>query len=214
MKLLASALWLLLCLCSFAHAEEFSARIIAVIDGDTVLALKGAQKIKIRLANIDAPEKGQDFGSASRQSLLDMVLRKQVMVDSQALDAYGRVVAELRIDGRSVNEEQVRRGMAWEYSHYHSDKRYIALQREARDARRGLWVQTNPAPPWEWRKAHAASSALQHVAVPTYACGRKRHCAQMVLCDEAYFYLIRCGVKSLDKNGDGVPCESLCAPRR
>lgn len=204
-------LWLLLSASNAAHGEEFMAKVIAVMDGDTVLALRGAQKIKIRLANIDAPEKGQDFGTESRQALLDMVLRKQVRVNTQAIDSYGRVVAELSVDGRSVNEEQVRRGLAWEYMHFHGDQAFSVLQKEAQAARRGLWMQPDPTPPWEWRKTHAATKPLRPVTEKDYACGRKQRCAQMRSCDEANFYLIRCGVKSLDRNGDGVPCASLCA---
>lgn len=211
MKILLVALWLL-CTFSVAHAEEFIAKVIAVMDGDTVLVLRGAQKIKIRLANIDAPEKAQEFGKESRQALLNMVLKKQVRVNSRAIDDYGRVVAGLNVDGRSVNEEQVRRGMAWQYSYFHSDKTLLALQSEAQAARRGLWVQASPTPPWEWRKIHAAMNPLQAVAARDYACGSKHRCAQMRSCDEARFFLARCGVKSLDNNGDGVPCESLCAP--
>lgn len=213
MKIFLAALWLF-CGFSAAYGEEFNARIIAVMDGDTVLALKGADKIKIRLADIDAPEKAQEFGMESRQALIKMVLRKQVRVNSRAIDSYGRTVAELSVDGRSVNEEQVRSGMAWEYSHFHSDKHFIALQNEAQHARRGLWAQADPVPPWEWRKTHAASNPVRPVAMRDYMCGSKHRCAQMRSCDEAYFFLTRCGVKSLDRNGDGVPCESLCASRK
>jgi endonuclease YncB( thermonuclease family) len=145
---------LLLLFINCAHAEEYDARIIAVMDGDTVLALKGGQKIKVRLANIDAPEKDQAYGMASRQAMVDRTLKKWVHVKTQAIDKYGRTVAELSIDGHSINEEQVQNGMAWEYSHYHSNKTYIALEAEARSAHRGLWADANPTPPWEWRKAH------------------------------------------------------------
>ena len=61
-----------------AHAEEFNARVIAVMDGDTVLLLRDGKKIKVRLANIDAPESDQEFGKESRQALVDRVLKKQV----------------------------------------------------------------------------------------------------------------------------------------
>lgn len=145
---------LLVCMLVTARAEEFSARVIVVIDGDTVLVLRGAQKIKIRLANIDAPEKDQPFGMASRQALMDMALKKNVLVTTRATDKYGRTVADLSVDGRSVNEEMVQLGMAWEYSYYHRDKLYRALQRDAREVRRGLWAEDSPTPPWVWRKAH------------------------------------------------------------
>lgn len=159
-------------------AEQFTARVIWVTDGDTVLVVRncagnrpgtaanqrrtpcrGAQKIKIRLADIDAPEKAQNYGMASRDSLMAMVLHKEVQVNALALDKYQRTVALLKVDGLNVNEEQVRQGMAWEYSHYHSDRHYIALQQEARRAGRGLWAQPNPTPPWQWRSRHVTGEA-------------------------------------------------------
>jgi endonuclease YncB( thermonuclease family) len=192
-------------------AEQFTAKVIWVMDGDTVLVLKGGQKIKIRLANIDAPEKDQDYGTASRDSLIGLVQRKEVRVDTLALDKYGRTVALLHVDGVNVDEEQVRRGMAWEYSHYHSDRRYIALQQEARQAGRGLWAQPNPTPPWQWRKQNVAHPDVLPVLKPgDYSCGTKHHCSQMRSCNEAHYYLTVCGVRALNPEGDGVPCRNLC----
>lgn len=162
-----------------AGAEGFSARVIAVLDGDTVLVLReggsGAagdmsasplrgvrdgQRIKVRLAMIDAPEKDQEYGLASKRALDELVLRKQVQVTTQALDDYGRTVALLEVAGLNVNKEQVRRGMAWNYSHFFRDPRYRALQEEAQQARRGLWQQDDPTPPWKWRKTHPHDAAI------------------------------------------------------
>ncbi|MDD5181014.1 MAG: thermonuclease family protein [Gallionellaceae bacterium] len=207
----AFILLLLACAFNTAHAEEFTAKVIAVLDGDTVLVKRAGGLVKIRLAEIDAPEKSQEHGMDSKQSLSDLVLDKQVNVNSRAVDDYGRMVAHLTANGRSVNEEQVRRGMAWEYSNYHSNKVYLALQDEAQNAKRGLWAQASPTPPWQWRKAHPATQAPPHATAQGYSCGSKRHCSQMASCNEAHFYLTHCGMKSLDKNGNGVPCESLCA---
>ena len=139
------------------------------------------------------------------------VLKKQVHVNSHAMDNYGRMIAELSVDGRSVNEDMVRSGMAWEYSHFHSNKHYLALQSDAQHAHRGLWALADkPVPPEQWRKLHpSADHSVKH----NDACGKKRHCSQMRSCEEAIFYLSQCGVKSLDGNGDGVPCESLCPHR-
>lgn len=210
-----------------ALADAFAAKVLWVIDGDTVIVLRGcekdtrdakatrhlpcagSQKFKIRLANIDAPEKDQQGGAASRQSLADLVLHQEVRASSQAVDQYGRMVATLSLDGANVNEEQVRRGMAWEYSNHHGNKRYVALERAAREARRGLWARPDPIPPWQWRKLHPPDAA----AMSRSACGSKRHCSQMTSCAEARRYLARCGVKSLDGNGDGIPCEALCAAK-
>ncbi len=218
-----------LCCCMVlgAQAETFSAKVIAVMDGDTVMVLReggsgGGQRIKVRLANIDAPEKDQPFGKQSRDSLLEMIGKRQVQIDSLAVDQYGRVVGLISADGRNVNQEQVRRGMAWEYSHYHADKTYVDLQRAAQQAHRGLWAQSSPQAPWQWRKLHPSIKPMpkinQHLPAPVMLydmeCGRKRRCSQMVSCDEAYFYFTFCGVSTLDGNHDGVPCENSCEGKR
>lgn len=246
---------LLCCIAVGAQAETFTAKVIGVLDGDTVLILReggseaaghppasplrglhNGRAVKVRMANIDAPEvghagmggkppnsqKSQAFGKQSRESLLEMVGKKQVQIDSQAVDQYGRIVGLISVDGRNVNQEQVKRGMAWEYSHYHSDKTYLSLQSDAQQAQRGLWAQTNPQAPWQWRKLHPsvkpavpnqlpASQRVVPVMLYDMECGKKRHCSQMSSCDEALFYLTRCGVKELDRNRDGKPCESLCS---
>ena len=210
---------------------------IAVLDGDTVLVRRVGGLLKIRLAEIDAPEKAQASGETSKRSLSDMVMGKQVKFVSEAMDQYGRMVAHLSVDGLDVNAEQIRRGMAWaaagwrqsrraptgvslagKYSSFHSNKGLVALQREAMQVPRGLWAQSNPTPPWEWRKLHpstkpgAGSATVQ--ADPPTGCGEKKHCSQMTSCKEARFYQTQCGVKSLDGDGDGMPCESLCTPQK
>ena len=210
---------LLLCLFNTAQAEEFITKIIVVIDGDTVVIRRAGGILKIRLAEIDAPEKAQPFGEEATQSLSDMVLRKQVKVTSRAVDKYGRMVANLSINGFDVNAEQVRRGMAWEY---HSSKDLLALQEEAKNASRGLWSQSNPIPPWEWRKQHpstwsgATSSGTmrKNPTSPDSACGKKRRCSQMASCEEAMYYLKVCGIRRLDRSHDGVPCKKLCEGKK
>jgi len=189
-------------------AKEFDARVVAVMDGDTVMVIHNGKKIRIRLLNIDAPESAQPFGKESRQALLERVLKKQVHVNSRAMDAYGRMVAEISVDGHNVNEEQVRSGMAWEYSHFHRDKRYLALQREAQNSHRGLWgASVRPIQPEQWRKLHPSKTgSAQHKP----GCAKKYRCSQMDSCAEAYFYWKQCNVKSLDGNGNGVPCDNLC----
>ena len=153
-----------------AHAEQFYGRVIVVIDGDTVLVLKRGHPLKVRLADIDAPEVAhpgrggqpsdfQPYGPESTAALKRMVLHKRVRVETLAIDKYGRTIA-LLYDGKiNVNEEMVRRGMAWEYSHYHSDRRFIALQQQAQQAKRGLWRQHDPTPPWQWRLRHVTGKA-------------------------------------------------------
>jgi len=142
------------CLALNVQAETFKASVIAVFDGDTLLVLRGAQKIKVRLLAIDAPEKEQPYGKRSRRALCQLVCKREVQIETQAVDQYQRLLGILYADGLNVNQEQVRRGMAWEYSHYHSDRTFLELQREARLARRGLWQDDAPQAPWQWRKSH------------------------------------------------------------
>ena len=204
-----------------AQAETFSAKVIVVMDGDTVMVLRDGHKTKIRLANIDAPEKDQPFGKQSRDSLVELVGKKQVHVESQAVDQYGRIIGLISADGYNVNQEQVQRGFAWEYSHFHTDKTYISLQSDAQKARRGLWAQTNPQEPWQWRKLHPSVKPAPQSRRGTYSeatpvmlydmqCGNKQRCSEMNSCDEARFYFTRCGVRTLDGDHDGEPCASLC----
>jgi endonuclease YncB( thermonuclease family) len=226
---------------NLAQGAEFTAKVIAVLDGDTVLVKGGNSLKKIRMAGIDAPEKAQTFGETSRRSLTEMVLGKQVKIASEAVDQYGRMVARLSVDGLDVNAEQIRRGMAWaatgwrqsrrapvgvplagENSRFHNNRELLALQEEAKQAPRGLWAQSDPMPPWEWRKLHPSvlsepppSSVAATVArVPADpACARKR-CSEMASCEEARRYFNQCGGKLLDGDGDRLPCEKLCAPQR
>ncbi|MEQ1674482.1 MAG: thermonuclease family protein, partial [Candidatus Nitrotoga sp.] len=203
---------LLFCVSALASGEEYSGRVISVLDGDTVLVSRDDRPqapIKIRLANIDAPEKDQEYGMASRQSLLGMVLNKPVQVVTQAVDDFGRIIATLSAGDLNVNHAQVQRGWAWGSSRFHSNKILMTMQHEAQQNRRGLWAGANPVEPNIWRRNHAALP-VKNLAVQAQDCG-KRSCAQLQTCDKARQYFLRCGEVSLDGDRDGAPCENLCA---
>lgn len=220
-------LWLILLglLASTAtHSKEFYAPVVAVLDGDTVLIKRTKGIAKVRLAGIDAPEKAQPFGETSKRSLANLVAGKQIKIVSVAVDQYGRIVGKINVDDLDVNAEQIRLGMAWEYSRFHNNAALLALQEEAKSVPRGLWAMSQPTPPWEWRKAHPSSfveplpvGTLPVTDKPTFtmpvdsACGTKKYCSEMTSCAEAQFYRTRCDVKTLDGDGDGKPCEKLCA---
>jgi endonuclease YncB( thermonuclease family) len=196
-----------------AQAQAFEAQVVAVVDGDTVVVAQGRRKITVRLADIDAPESAQPYGAASRQSLASLVMGKVLTIVPRVKDEYGRTVAALHVDGVNVSEAQIARGMAWEYSYHHANRKLAALQEDARRAQRGLWAQAQPVPPWEFRRPQAVARN-DAGAVPT--CGNKHYCSQMRSCEEAQFYFAHCRVRTLDRNGDGVPCDKLCGalPRR
>jgi endonuclease YncB( thermonuclease family) len=109
------------------------------------------RQTKVRLAEIDAPEKRQPFGERSKQSLSDLVYGKWVKVNQEDLDRYGRVVGRVYFESLDVNAEQIKRGMAWIYRQYNRDRSLLALEQGARGAKRGLWTEPNPIPPWEYR---------------------------------------------------------------
>lgn len=206
------------------QGESFEAKVLAVMDGDTVFVQSGPFKAKLRLVNIDAPEKDQPYGKQSQESLQSLVGGKIINVESKAVDKFGRTIAVISIGDINVNEEQVRRGMAWAYSRSREGIAYARLQSEAQQAKRGLWQQANPQSPAQWRKLHPSEPTKHahqqpHKSQPqtekpekfsNLACGKKNYCSQMVTCDDAHFYLTVCGVQRLDTNKDGIPCESLC----
>lgn len=198
-------------------AASISGRVVGVSDGDTVTVLDSArQQHRIRLAQIDAPEKRQDFGQRSKQSLSDLVYGKTVTVEVHDTDRYGRTVGQIIVAGLDANLEQIRRGMAWVYRQYAKDPAYFTAEEAARQSRVGLWSQPNPTPPWEFRhgshheKTSAPRSSGREDISGRKGCGKKKYCKQMTSCEEARFYLQQCGLSSLDRDGDGTPCESLC----
>lgn len=134
-------------------AAAFLAGVIGISDGDTLTVLHEREPVKIRIAEIDAPEKAQPFGTKSKQALSDLCFGKQADVAPQTKDRYGRTVARVRCDGQDASEQLVRSGMAWVFDRYVTDRSLYSLQDEARATRRGLWVDDGPVPPWEWRKS-------------------------------------------------------------
>ena len=129
-----------------------TALVVSIADGDTLTVLEDRKQVKIRLANIDAPEKKQAFGERSRQSLADLCFRKDATYQTQTIDRYKRIVAVVTCDGVEANRAQVERGMAWVYERYNKDSRLPAVQEQAKSAGHGLWADPAPVPPWEWRR--------------------------------------------------------------
>jgi endonuclease YncB( thermonuclease family) len=198
-----------------ASAASFTGKVVKVSDGDTIQVLRNGRAEKIRLAGIDCPEKKQAFGQAAKRFTLNLAAQKVVTVEVETKDRYGRSIGEVFLpDGRSLNQELVRAGYAWMYRKYSSDATLAALESEARAARRGLWADSNPVPPWDWRrgikKANSSELTAQVKPANSKSCGKKRYCKEMTSCAEAIYFLQTCGVSSLDRDGDGVPCESLC----
>ncbi|MBV2132023.1 thermonuclease family protein [Pseudomonas sp. MAP12] len=233
-KLFAATL--LLALASpLALAADISCKVVGVYDGDTFTCLTDSKKqVKVRMAEIDTPESKQPYGTRSQQALSSLVFGKQVTLKVQDTDRYGRTVARAYVGNTDVNAQLVSQGAAWVYRQYSKDRSLIGLEDQARKAKRGLWSlpESERMPPWEWRKAgrdqrqaqrdsssslsgarsgSSSGSAVSGGAGGTsYSCSVRKNCGQMSSCEEANFHLEQCGNGRLDRDNDGVPCETLC----
>lgn len=127
-------------------------KVVGVSDGDTLTVIENNVTTKIRLAGIDAPESGQAFGSRAKSELSRLVFGQHVTYEPESTDQYGRVVAHVSVNGEWVNLWMVNAGMAWHYKRYSSSTELAAAEIMARRNRRGLWVDPNPIPPWDFRK--------------------------------------------------------------
>lgn len=126
--------------------------VTGIADGDTFYMQIDGISTRVRLAEIDAPEKKQPFGRRSEQSLRELVGKQAVTVTWSKSDRYGRPIVQVDAGGVNVNAEQVKRGFAWVYRQYAENPRLYVLEDEARLARRGLWADPAPVEPWVWRK--------------------------------------------------------------
>ena len=173
-KRFALLLPLLLCISFPALANEpirvIEGKVIKVNDGDTIQVRDNlGTKVKVRLYGIDAPETektnkktgrvskpGQPYGGEAYQALKDKVGGQRVKVEVIEIDRYKRAVSKVWNGKRNINQEMVREGYAWAYRHYldyYDAVEYTSAEDQAKLAKRGLWQQSNPQPPWEFRKS-------------------------------------------------------------
>ncbi len=110
---------------------------------------------RVSLHGIDAPERGAPFSRAARDHLAELVLRKTVIAHPVSRDRYGRTVARLHLRGADVGLELLTAGMVWHWTRYDNSPAYAEAEARARAARRGLWADPRPVPPWEWRRMSA-----------------------------------------------------------
>lgn len=150
-------LCLVLCLPLLAWAD-FTGKVVSVKDGDTVEVMRNGEAVRVRLTGIDAPEKRQPFGEASKRALSDRVYGRVVRVEERGDDRYGRVLGRILLGDDDINLGQIRQGLAWHYAQYAKDqpgmeaKFYGAAERKARKDGLGLWQDASPVPPWEFRR--------------------------------------------------------------
>lgn len=196
-----------------SYSQEYKGKVVGVSDGDTFTLLTADKKqIKVRLSEIDTPEKAQPFGSRARQALSDLIFSKDVLVVQDDVDRYGRIVGQVYVDCIHVNRHLVKEGLAWAYRQYLKDKTLLQVEQAAREVKIGLWSlpSTEQVPPWEWRRGARTVTTTEPEKEAQFECGTKRYCKEMTSCEEAKYYLENCGLTQLDGDRDGVPCEALC----
>lgn len=137
---------------------ELEGVVTEVQDGDSLTLANWQHTYRIRLMDIDAPEWQQARGKDSRASLFHMCALKRATVETAGEDRYGRTLGRVTCAGVDANAEQVRRGWAWVFVRYAPrDSRLYRIEAEARTARRGMWADPEPVPPWEYRQALRAT---------------------------------------------------------
>jgi endonuclease YncB( thermonuclease family) len=133
--------------------KTFTAKVIAITDGDTIVVLTSENKqVKIRLEGIDCPELKQDFGKRAKQATSDLCFGKEVKIVQTGKDRYGRTLAYVYTGDKCVNHELLKSGMAWHFKKYNNDARLIVFESMARKSKVGIWSVKGQIPPWEFRK--------------------------------------------------------------
>lgn len=153
---------LVLCLVAGLARAEFAGVVVKVLDGDTVDVLVDRTPVRVRLAEIDAPEKRQEFGTWSKQLLAGAIFRKTVVVKETGRVDRGRLIGTIYLDGRSINRMMVAQGGAWAYRQYLADRSLLDVEESARTAHAGLWRDPRPTPPWEWRRENQGQTRSPH----------------------------------------------------
>lgn len=194
-----------------------AATVLSVGDGDTLRVTEGAQRVTVRLACIDAPEMAQrPYGPAARQRLQQLApIGSTVTLRTQTNDRYGRTVAEVFRNGQLINLAMVRDGQAFAYRQYLSDcdrSAYLGAEVAASSQRAGVWsVPGGIARPWDWRRGSRPAPTAASPASPASGAsigGQRYTCRQIGSFTRAQ-ELLRQGHSYLDRDGDGVACESL-----
>lgn len=133
-------------------ADVFHGKVVGVSDGDTISVMRDGREEKVRLNGIDAPEKSQAFGTRAKQFTSSLVFGRMAGVYYQKRDRYGRILGNVVVDGKDLSRELLKAGLAWHYRQYSRDSKLQALEDQAHAARRGLWRDEDPTPPWQFRK--------------------------------------------------------------
>jgi len=204
-----------------AEGQTFNVKVTSVTDGDTFEARRSdSQSMTIRLFGVDAPESEQPHGDEATDAVREYIGEKTVRVTIQDTGPYGRTIGSVEVQGASLAQMLVRDGLAWHYDRYAPNATELArLERQARNANRGLWSEAGPISPWDWRdgERQSASSSSQNSppsSLPYDPDGPDRDCGDFRSQRQAQRFFEAAGGPTrdphrLDGDDDGVACESL-----
>jgi endonuclease YncB( thermonuclease family) len=152
-------------------------RITGIVEGDTIkVRILAKPEIKVRIAFIDAPEKGQAFDQRAKQAMSELVFGKDVVLQPHTIDRSGRLVARVLVDGQDAGLELLKQGLCWVYEKNVGEAsalvqaRYRNAQDAAQAQKAGLWQDPDPMPPWNWRKEKDTTLRLQSINSSTGWC--------------------------------------------
>ena len=153
----------LLCLSIHQGNELVSGKVVKVLDGDTYeLLLDNKITVRVRMEGIDAPETGMPYYRKSTDYLKELTKGQIIKINLKNKDQYGRILSYSYLEnGRELSREMIRAGYAWHYKQYNSDRELATLEKEARDAKRGLWQDKNPIPPWKVRQIRRSGKSTK-----------------------------------------------------
>ena len=168
-RILSTALPLILGTIQPLSAASIFGKTVGVHDGDTITVLEGRDQHKIRLAGIDTPELKQAYGSKAKQVLSGKVFGKGVRVEWSEKDRYGRILGHVYIGRRWINNEMLAEGVGWHYKQYSKDRVLAQSETAAKRAKIGLWRDSNPIAPWDFRRVGNNKSKDLGLAVRSQA---------------------------------------------
>lgn len=134
-------------------SQTHKGTLLYVSDGDSFrMVLEDGTKLRIRIADIDCPEKTQAYGLEAKEFVINQIRDKEIFISIKSTDRYGRMVARVCYEGKDLAKELLKSGYAWHYTEHSDDEKLRKLEMKARKKKLGLWADENPVAPWEFRK--------------------------------------------------------------
>lgn len=194
-----------------AAERQLTCKVVGISDGDTLTCLHERRPLKVRLQYIDAPESAQPFGNRAKQALSTLAFKKTVRLHVTGYDRYQRLLAVVYVGSQNLNLTLVEQGMAWAYRQTLPE--YAQAQATAQRQQRGLWRDSHPINPADWRATPRTATPTPSTRAPQIInginCQIRQSCEQIKDYSTAQRYFQQCGWKELDGNHDGIPCNKL-----